>query len=467
MIAVVGVREAARVVLAAVLGMSAFPAASAAQDKVIARDRFPIVQASALAGRIVYQRDLPRGLVDRTSPWMRVVGGRRRAVHGMPADAYRGFEAIGRDRAGRVVLPFLRETLTRDRRLINPRWWLYDVARDAARPLRGLPQGACSPSNVSVWRKQIAYQLTCSRKQGIYLRDDKRTRRVSRLSVSDATAPLVLRGRTLVMIAGRGDSEFALWRLVSGGRVCQAMIEPSVGAPDDDFSVGNVWLTGRRLSWWMERDAFSTNPPAGGNLVLGTTLPRDCSPPTPTAGYAPLDSLPMAVDGPALYHAAGKILYRREPVRPSTAPPPNDDFTAAEEIIGEPSLSVGIRVGYATRQPGEPPVRGVTAEGLHLSDATRTVWYAYRPVKRQRLFVYTNQWEFLDGLLPVGAVAVFDGDEIAALGELPATFINGTRTVAFEAIPGHSYRIAVGCDTPGPCYPSFGLFISLEPPPGN
>jgi hypothetical protein len=82
------------------------------------------------------------------------------------------------------VLPFVRETLTPEHYLINPHWWLYDVAGDRVRPLRGLPGGKCTPVNVAVWRNRIAYHSQCQSNAGVFLRTGGHTRRVSRLSVS-------------------------------------------------------------------------------------------------------------------------------------------------------------------------------------------------------------------------------------------------------------------------------------------
>jgi hypothetical protein len=108
---------------------------------------------------------VPRKLRKHRSLYMRVIDGPRSPVH-VPKNAYNGFETIGRDRRGRVVLPFVRQTLTPTHYLVNPHWWLYDVAGDTIRPLRSLPDGKCSPVNVSIWRKRIAYHSHCDKRPG-------------------------------------------------------------------------------------------------------------------------------------------------------------------------------------------------------------------------------------------------------------------------------------------------------------
>src|SRR6185312_5444795 len=127
-----------RIALAALLlGAVGAPATAAGQDTMVARDRYPIVNGQALGKTIVYQRAVPKKLRAHRSLFMRVIDGHRSASH-LPRNAYQGVEAIGRDRRGRVVLPFVRQTLTSDDYLVDPHWWLYDVARDRIRPLRGL-----------------------------------------------------------------------------------------------------------------------------------------------------------------------------------------------------------------------------------------------------------------------------------------------------------------------------------------
>jgi hypothetical protein len=447
-----------RIALAAVLlGMVAPPATSAAQDTVVARDRYAINYGQALGGSIVYQRAVPRKLRKHRSLYMRVVNGRRSPIRGLPKDAYNGFEAIGRDRRGRVVLPFVRQTLTPAHYLVNPRWWLYDVATDRARPLRGLPAGKCTPVNVAVWRKRIAYHSQCKSKPGVFLRDGTRTRRVSRLSVYDAAQPLVLRGRTLMMMSGAGDGDFTLWRLVAGGETCKTRLRPSTFPPDHDFSIAGFWLTGRHVSWWMEHGFETVQPPGAGNLILGADLGPGCSRPGPTGSLAPLQSRPIAIDGPTLYHSVGRTLYARDiSAGPSTAPPPNDDFAHAQEIAGAPPQSVFGRIGYGTRATTDPPIGSPVT-------ATRTLWYGYRPPVAQDLYVLFDQ-EDVPGRLPYGAFAVYDDDGPGHLTRLPEQTQNDQRFVAFRANPAHHYWIGVGCASARPCFPSFELSITTVRP---
>jgi hypothetical protein len=441
-----------RIALVAVLvGMVAAPAPAAAQDTVVARDRYPIIAGQALGKTIVYQRTVPRKLRKHRSLYMRVIHGHRSPAH-LPKNTF-GVEAIGRDRRGRVVVPILRETLTPQHYLVNPHWWLYDVARDRIRPLRGLPGGRCTPVNVAVWRSRIAYHTQCKKKPGVFLRTGRHTRRVSRLAVYDISRPLVLRGRMLMMISGAGDGDFTLWRLVAGGKTCKTRLIPSTSPPDHDFSINAFWLSAGRVSWWMEHSFESVQPPLAGNLVLGATL-DGCSPPGPTGSYAPLQSRPIAIEGTTLYHAVGRTLYARDvSAGPSTAPPPNDDFAHAQQIAGAPPQSVFGRIGYATRAATDPPIGSPVA-------ATRTLWYGYRPPAAQDLYVLYDDPEDL----PSGAFAVYDDDGLGHLTKLSEQNQNDQRFVAFRANPAHHYWIGVGCASPDPCFPSFGITITAVRP---
>lgn len=441
-----------RIALAAlVLGTVAAPATAAAQDTEVARDRYPIVNGQALGGKIVYQRAVPRKLRKHRSLYMRVVNGRRSPAH-LPRNAYQGLESIGRDRRGRVVLPFVRQTLTSDDYLVNPHWWLYDVARDRIRPLRGLPGGKCTPVNVAVWRNRIAYHTQCKKKPGVFLRTGRHTRRVSRLVVYDMSRPLVLRGRMLMMVSGAGDFDFTLWRLVAGGKTCKTRLVPSTSPPDHEFSINAFWLSAGRVSWWMEHSFESPQPPLAGNLVLGAAL-DGCSPPGPTGSYAPLQTRPIAVEGSTLYHARGRTLYARDVAAgPSTAPPPNDDFAHAQEITGPLPRTIAARIGYGTRGANDPPIGSPVA-------ATRTLWYGYRPPTTEDLYVLFDAED-----VPSGTFAVYDDDGLGHRTLLPEQNQNDQRFVAFHANPAHHYWIGVGCESALPCFPSFVTTITTVRP---
>src|SRR6185312_12048883 len=189
--------------------------------------------------------------------------------------------------------------------------------------------------------------------------------------------------------------DFTLWRLVAGGKTCKTRLEPSTSPPDHEFSINAFWLSGGRVSWWMEHSFESPGPPPAGNLVLGATL-DGCSPPGPTGSYAPLQTRPIAVEGSTLYHAKGRTLYARDVAAgPSTAPPPNDDFAHAEEITGLLPRTVAARIGYGTRVATDPPIGSPNA-------ATRTLWYGYRPTTTEDLYVLFDEED-----IPSAAFAVY------------------------------------------------------------
>jgi len=452
--------------LALTAGAAGSPAYAQAGDTAIARDRYPIIGGRALAGVVVYQRRLPDRATPDTPRYIRVIRRRRLPVRSLPRDAYKGFEAIGRDSGGRVVLPFVRETLRNDR-LINPRWWLYDVLEDTIQPLRGLPGGACTPVNVAVWRKRLAYQVNspgCRLPDGIYLRDRRGRRQVTARSAFDVETPLILRGSRLLIKGGAGDDDFWLRQSLARDRVCTTLIEPSVAPPDQDFHVFDAWLTGRDVSWWMEGSAFGSEPPPAGNLILGTRLGRSCGKPAaPTGSYAPLYSRPIAVDNAALYHADGRALYRRDvSAGPSTAPPPNDDFASAQPITGSLPLRGGARVAYATRNADDPRITR-DIEGT-LQTATRTLWYAYKPTQAGRHFLIVDQWANLGEPLPNGAFSIVSRDTDGPLEEVPTQTRNDRTFAVVDATPTDRYWIGVGCATQGPCYPSFTITITTEAP---
>jgi hypothetical protein len=277
--------------------------------------------------------------------------------------------------------------------------------------------------------------------------------------------PLLLRGRTLMMgTGGTDEGDSSLWRLAAGGHVCRELIPPPGAPADHDFSLRAAWLTGRRVSWWMESSFDSLAVPPAGNLILGTRLGRGCAAAAATASYAPVYGIPIAVDGSSLYYAVGRTLYRRDiSAGPSTAPPPNDDFAHAQEIGGALPLTVGARVGYATRLATDPAITGPSEDGSPAT-ATRTLWYSYRPTASQVQLIIVDQWEWLGGGLPRGAFAVYQDGPGGRLTELPQLTGNDRQFVAFRADSAHRYWIGVGCATTDACFPSFTITITTEPP---
>jgi hypothetical protein len=246
---------------------------------------------------------------------------------------------------------------------------------------------------------------------------------------------------------------------VVDGRVCPAEIPGSAGAADDTFHVRAAWLNGRRLSWWVEGTTEGLPAPVAGNLVLGTTLHRDCSAPSPTAAYAPLPNRPVALDGASRYHTDGRTLVRRDvSAGPSLAPPDNADVAHAQLITRTPPIFIGAHIGYAIRAASDPPVRGRRA-GYAPTAATRTLWFDFRPPEAQRLLISGGGGPF-GGDLTYGALAVYDDAGDGVLTELPARPGSDPPAVEVRADPSHRYLIAVGCDDAGPCWPASWIQIS-------
>jgi hypothetical protein len=213
----------------------------------------------------------------------------------------------------------------------------------------------------------------------------------------------------------------------------------------------------------MEHAFESPGPPPAGNLILGATIGPGCAAQGPTGSYAPLQSRPIAIEGTTLYHAVGRSLHARDvSAGPSTAPPPNDDFAHAQEIVGAPPQSVSARIGYGTRVATDPLITGDSITGSPVT-ASRTLWYGYRPPAAQDLYVLFDQ-EDVPGLLPFGAFAVYDDDGLGHLTRLPEQNQNDQRFVAFRAKAAHRYWIGVGCASSRPCFPSFGLSITTVRP---
>lgn len=144
----------------------------------------------------------------------------------------------------------------------------------------------------------------------------------------------------------------------------------------------------------------------------------------------------------------------------SAAPPPNDDFAQAAPLGDAPVLVSGT-VTEATREPGEP---------YH---GAPTVWYVFRPSRTARVaFQVANA----PGMDP--RVSVYTGTAVSTLKPLPVTYGPLPARVAFEAVAGESYHVAIAhydclisSDNPIPdCKDggsTFDLQVELAPQPRN
>ena len=135
------------------------------------------------------------------------------------------------------------------------------------------------------------------------------------------------------------------------------------------------------------------------------------------------------------------------PAASAAAPPANDAFETPV-VLGD--ASVTGRFDEATRQPGEP------------DHGAQSLWYVHRPSKTGRVAVRLTPGNGL------AEVTVYTGTTLTALHDVGGAFDNGYGArVAFDAVAGQEYRVAVsnrcqGCSTVG-----FGLEVRPAPMPAN
>lgn len=134
------------------------------------------------------------------------------------------------------------------------------------------------------------------------------------------------------------------------------------------------------------------------------------------------------------------------PAASAAAPPANDAFETPA-TLGDTSVTGTVR--DATRQAGEPE------HGSH------SVWYLHRASTSGRVAVR---------LAPVGGgtVSVYTGASLATLQPVGRAFDNGYGArVAFDAVAGQDYRIAVANRCEGCGTRPFSLEVRPAPLPAN
>lgn len=418
--------------LAAAL-LPATATAASAQDDVVATTKAPVQWVKVLDDAGLVATDRPRSKPNRVQ---RLLDGRLRpADHLTEPGLLIDVERPGL-RGGRVVVPFLRaKGIDRQDRLVGRRWFLYDLRKDTAKRLRSIPGTA---EHVAVDRGHTAYQTG----RGVFYDGE----RVSKLRSDDVDDPLLLRDDTLVFVDGRGDGVRSISSLVVDG---EPRYQPfATGDADHEYTVTDAWLNDDRMDWWME--ASDT----GGNLVLSAD-PADVN---TIAPYPTLTERPLAYDGDDVYTLAAdrRTIHRRAAGEPTTAPPANDAPANAQVLTGALPMTLGVRIGYATRTPDEPAVTGYTRYDANTGAASRTVWYAYTPVKSEQLTISGFGQDYLTGDLPMGAMSVYDDTG----KELAKEQYESRLKVTFDAKAGHRYLIGVGADTGGPAFPTFTLRIA-------
>ena len=209
---------------------------------MVARDD-GIAELYALDGMLLYGRMTDLGPNDwqpvTTRRWMRVVHGRQLQAQGVPAASLP--VSIGRDATGRVVAVLDRFSPSGE----DARWWLYDIARDAARPLRVPAEQGCAIESVAVWRGRIAYAARCpwfNYRWRVVVREGASTTRVTKRGWSVKT--LVLRNRSLAVLVSGSKFEQTVWRVLDHGRLCPK----AISGTQDEYG---IWpgLGSGTLTW--------------------------------------------------------------------------------------------------------------------------------------------------------------------------------------------------------------------------
>ena len=137
----------------------------------------------------------------------------------------------------------------------------------------------------------------------------------------------------------------------------------------------------------------------------------------------------IAVDGWDGAHGAFE-LHVRQP-----APPPNDDFAAAEIVAASVPVTVAGTNVDATSEPGEPE------HGGPLNGGGRSVWYAWTPAVASSVRIDACGSDF-GTLINVYTGVTVDAITPAGL-DVPAPCGPGVVAVSLDASAGTTYRIAV------------------------
>ena len=297
-------------VLLAIGGMTTalvlmMPSSAIAADEVLARDS--ATHMWALDGTVVY---------DGSWGWMRIVHGRVRQARRLPADILGG--GIGRDRGGRVVMTYATDRLAGDGTIQSRRWWIYDVATDRARRVRGLAGPRCLVEGLAVWGSRMAYSTRCGIKRAVFLRSGSRTRKLAPEVTMLEQDGLVLRGSTLAGMVDRGEGDSSVWLLADASGVCSVGVPGASGTGDGVHPTG-LWVSGGNVSWSMSNTQIGEPV---YRTVFTSKLRGLCRLPAPS-GRLPFSPLAhhveaMAIDGGFVYYAGPTRIYRhRLPASPS------------------------------------------------------------------------------------------------------------------------------------------------------
>src|SRR3954471_24648074 len=165
-------RLALVIAVAGLIAALAPPSPARAADEIVARDTL-IQYVWPLDDDFVYRR------LGRTRPkrvWMGGFPGELRRARGIPQGASSG--GIGLDANGRKVFTFSVQRYKQGY-LLSSKWFVYDLARDRTRAVRGLA-AKCPVYWLAMWRESTVYTTRCKNpdENGVFLRQGKRTRRL-------------------------------------------------------------------------------------------------------------------------------------------------------------------------------------------------------------------------------------------------------------------------------------------------
>jgi hypothetical protein len=284
---------------------------TAQRDRVVVRDD-GIMELYALDGMLLYGRVEPGAdgwQPATTRRWMRVVNGHQLQVQGLPTDSFP--VSIGRDATGRVVAVL--GQYGSGPSAVVARWWLYDVARDAARRLRVPTEKGWLINAVAVWRGRMAEaafrRRARSEKWRVVVRKGAATTRVTKTKAGFVPTKLVLRNGSLAVIVGGGRFDQTLWRILDHGRRCPKVI----GGTDEE---NGIWegISAGTLTWAIAGynfDGLTYDVFEVGDIALSgqcQTAPRkrftapSLLPQTPIHGSYNFSG--PAIDGRKLYYAS-------------------------------------------------------------------------------------------------------------------------------------------------------------------
>jgi hypothetical protein len=423
------------------------PAQARAADTIIAHDTL-IDRVYAAGGDLVYFRAV--GATPPSRRWMRWTGGKLSPARAIPQSAWPG--AAGRDAKGRKVFTFAKVRIESGV-IVSEKWFVYDIKRDRARRLHGLP-GGCVTNWVSLWRRSMAYTAGCKKEAegGLFVRQGKRTRK---LGSSPGGDQLAFREGSLAVIVDDGADNFFIKQWMANGKRCVWRLSEAFGDATDglgwypsELSVGNGYLTWA-MGHWNARPNFG---------ILTANVPEGCVRPGPI-GELPFKPKTekvgaLTIDGRRVFYANDTTLRRGTlPSKPSFAPPPNDDFEHAKELPAEAPFTATGRVAYATVQPGEP-----------LADAKHTVWYAFRPATSGTVYVKVYGREAIYDFEHSGLVGTFVSGVYTGTSRKNLTEISSNESsVRVDAVAGETYWIAVASPVPEPYYKPFTLWVGDSP----